>query len=152
MNHPGEIAYLAPLGAPNVALVTNAQRAHLEGMGDLDEVAREKGSIFHRPASRMASPWSMPTMPMLRCGARMAGEHAVRTFGIDHPADVYGKVGQHGLETSLELIAPEGSASIRLRIPGRHNAVQCRGCGCRLSGCRKFRWLPLLPGWKASPA
>ena len=28
MNHPGEIAYLAPLGAPTVALVTNAQRAH----------------------------------------------------------------------------------------------------------------------------
>jgi UDP-N-acetylmuramoyl-tripeptide--D-alanyl-D-alanine ligase len=46
MNHPGEIAYLAPIGAPTVALVTNAQRAHLEGMGDLDEVAREKGSIF----------------------------------------------------------------------------------------------------------
>ena len=46
MNHPGEIAYLAPIGAPTVALVTNAQRAHLEGMGDLDEVAREKGSVF----------------------------------------------------------------------------------------------------------
>ena len=46
MNHPGEIAYLAPLGAPTVAVVTNAQRAHLEGMGDMDEVAREKGGIF----------------------------------------------------------------------------------------------------------
>ena len=46
MNHPGEIAYLTPIGAPTVALVTNAQRAHLEGMGDLDEVAREKGSVF----------------------------------------------------------------------------------------------------------
>ena len=46
MNHPGEIAYLAQIGSPTVALVTNAQRAHLEGMGDLEEVAREKGSIF----------------------------------------------------------------------------------------------------------
>ncbi|OQA35083.1 MAG: UDP-N-acetylmuramoyl-L-alanyl-D-glutamate--2,6-diaminopimelate ligase [Betaproteobacteria bacterium ADurb.Bin341] len=44
MNHPGEIAYLTALGAPTVAVVNNAQRAHLEGMGDLDEVAREKGT------------------------------------------------------------------------------------------------------------
>ncbi|HNP05648.1 MAG TPA: Mur ligase family protein, partial [Rhodocyclaceae bacterium] len=46
MNHPGEIAYLAPLGAPTVAVITNAQRAHLEGMGDLNEVAREKGALY----------------------------------------------------------------------------------------------------------
>lgn len=121
MNHPGEIAYLAPIGAPTVALVTNAQRAHLEGMGDLDEVAREKGSIFvGMPANgiavinaddRYAQTWR-----------EMAGAHAVRTFGIDHAADVSGKVRQHGLETALQLSAPEGEAEIRLSIPGRHNA------------------------------
>src|SRR5512145_53598 len=52
----------------------------------------------------------------------MAGLHTVRTFAIDHVADVHGKVRQHGLETELELNAPEGEALIRLRIPGRHNA------------------------------
>jgi len=121
MNHPGEIAYLAPIGAPTVALVTNAQRAHLEGMGDLDEVAREKGSVFvGMPANgvavinaddRYAPTWR-----------EMAGAHAVRTFGIDHAADVSGKVRQHGLETALQLSVPEGEAEIRLSIPGRHNA------------------------------
>ena len=121
MNHPGEIAYLAPIGAPTVALVTNAQRAHLEGMGDLDEVAREKGSVFvGMPANgvavinaddRYAPTWR-----------EMAGAHAVCTFGIDHVADVSGKVRQHGLETALQLSAPEGEVEIRLSIPGRHNA------------------------------
>ena len=121
MNHPGEIGYLAPLGAPSVALVTNAQRAHLEGMGDLDEVAREKGSIFTGlQANGIAVINADDAYAALWRG--MGGKHAVRTFGIDHPADVYGKVSQHGLETSLELIAPEGTAAIRLRIPGRHNA------------------------------
>ena len=46
MNHPGEIAYLTALARPTVAVVTNAQRAHLEGLGSLAEVAREKGRIY----------------------------------------------------------------------------------------------------------
>ena len=121
MNHPGEIAYLAPLGAPTVALVTNAQRAHLEGMGDLDEVAREKGSIF---AGLQANGVAVINADdaYAETWRAMAAPHAVRTFGVDHAADVFGKVRQHGLETALEVCAQEGEAAIRLSIPGRHNA------------------------------
>ena len=121
MNHPGEIAHLATIGAPTVALVTNAQRAHLEGMGDLDEVAREKGSIFvGMPANGIAViNGDDKYADMWR---EMAGAHTVRTFAIDHAADVHGKVRQHGLETGVYLSAPEGEAEIRLSIPGRHNA------------------------------
>ena len=121
MNHPGEIAYLTALGAPTVAVVTNAQRAHLEGMGDLDEVAREKGTIFDGLTTggvavvsaddRYAALWR-----------RMAGTHAVRSFGIEQPADVQAVVHQQGLETRLDLTAAEGSAAIRIAVPGRHNA------------------------------
>ncbi len=121
MNHPGEIAYLAGIGAPTVAMVTNAQRAHLEGMGDLDEVAREKGAIFGglqdggiaviNADDAYASAWR-----------GMVDGHPVRSFAIDNPADVVASVHQHGLETELELHAPEGTATVKLRIPGRHNA------------------------------
>ncbi len=121
MNHPGEIAYLTGIGAPTVALVTNAQRAHLEGMGDLDEVAREKGSIFNGLSGEgvavinaddtYAAAWHL-----------MAGSRPVSTFAIDHSADVQGKVRQHGLETALHLTTPVGEVNIHLNIPGRHNA------------------------------
>lgn len=121
MNHPGEIAHLATIGAPTVALVTNAQRAHLEGMGDLDEVAREKGSIFvGMPGNGIAVINGDDKYADMWC--EMAGAHTVRTFAIDHAADVHGKVRQHGLETGVYLSAPEGEAEIRLSIPGRHNA------------------------------
>ncbi|MES2770483.1 MAG: UDP-N-acetylmuramoyl-tripeptide--D-alanyl-D-alanine ligase [Pseudomonadota bacterium] len=46
MNQIGEMAYLANIVRPTVALVTNAQRAHLEGMGTLEVIAREKGSLY----------------------------------------------------------------------------------------------------------
>ncbi|MBS1143748.1 MAG: UDP-N-acetylmuramoyl-tripeptide--D-alanyl-D-alanine ligase [Proteobacteria bacterium] len=121
MNHPGEIAYLATIGAPTVALVTNAQRAHLEGMGDMDEVAREKGSIF---SGLLPNGVAVINADDAYAGFwhGMAGQHAVRTFGIDHAADVRGAVRQHGLEIAIDLSAAEGEATITLHIPGRHNA------------------------------
>ncbi len=121
MNHPGEIAYLAPIGAPTVALVTNAQRAHLEGMGDLDEVAREKGAIFSGlPADGVAVINADDAYAGYWRG--VAAGRPVRSFAIDGAADVVGKVRQHGLETAVDLSAPEGEVHIALRIPGRHNA------------------------------
>ncbi len=121
MNHPGEIAYLAPIGAPTVALVTNAQRAHLEGMGDLDEVAREKGAIFSGlPAEGVAVINADDSYAEYWRG--VAAGRPVRSFAIDGAADVVGKVRQHGLETAIDLSAPEGEVHIALRIPGRHNA------------------------------
>ncbi len=121
MNHPGEIAYLARIGAPTVAMVTNAQRAHLEGMGDLDEVAREKGAIFGGlPAGGVAVINADDAYASAWRG--MASGHPVRTFAIDGAADVVASLRQHGLETELELHAPEGEATVKLCIPGRHNA------------------------------
>ncbi|RJP79574.1 MAG: UDP-N-acetylmuramoyl-tripeptide--D-alanyl-D-alanine ligase [Candidatus Zixiibacteriota bacterium] len=47
-NHPGEIALLCRLAQPTAGLVTNVGPAHLEGLGDVEGVAREKGAL---PAS-----------------------------------------------------------------------------------------------------
>ena len=44
-NHPGEIAYLTKIAAPDIAVVTNVYPAHLEGFGSLDAIAKEKMSI-----------------------------------------------------------------------------------------------------------
>jgi UDP-N-acetylmuramoyl-tripeptide--D-alanyl-D-alanine ligase len=121
MNHPGEIAYLAPLGAPTVAVITNAQRAHLEGMGDLNRVAREKGSIF---AGLGAGGVAVVNADDAYAGLwrRMAGRNPLLTFGIERAADVRAVVRQQGLTTVLSLWTPVGQAELKLVVPGRHNA------------------------------
>src|SRR5437588_2747691 len=45
MNHPGEIAALAKLAAPDVAIITNVGIAHLEFMGSREAIAEEKGAL-----------------------------------------------------------------------------------------------------------
>ncbi|MHC4532595.1 MAG: UDP-N-acetylmuramoyl-tripeptide--D-alanyl-D-alanine ligase [Planctomycetota bacterium] len=44
-NHPGEIAYLTLIAAPDIAVVTNVHPAHLEGFGSLHTIIEEKLSI-----------------------------------------------------------------------------------------------------------
>lgn len=45
MNHPGEIAPLAAIAAPDVAIITNIGVAHIEFMGTREAIAQEKGDL-----------------------------------------------------------------------------------------------------------
>ena len=45
MNHPGEVAPLAKIAAPNAAIITNVGVAHIEFMGSREAIALEKGAL-----------------------------------------------------------------------------------------------------------
>jgi len=45
-NHPGEIKFLSELTAPTAGLVTNIGKGHIGFLGSLEEVYREKSSLF----------------------------------------------------------------------------------------------------------
>ena len=46
MNTIGEIDRLTEICAPTIGLITNVGRAHLEGLGDMEGVAKAKGGII----------------------------------------------------------------------------------------------------------
>jgi len=87
MNHPGEIARLAAIAAPTVALVNNAQREHQEFMHTVEAVARENGSVLAAlPVDGVAVfPGDDEYTPLWR---ELAGDRAVLTFGLSDACDV----------------------------------------------------------------
>lgn len=121
MNHPGEIAYLSALAQPTVALVNDAQRAHLQGLGTVEEVAQEKGAIYGglggagvaviNADDAHAAYWQ-----------DINAERPFVTFGIEHAADVSGRCTLRGLGSRLALSTPQGAVEFALQVPGLHNA------------------------------
>ena len=122
MNHPGEIAYIAALAQPTVALVNNAQREHQEFMGTVEAVARENGQVIAalRAGGTAVFPNDDDHTSVWR---ELAQGHPVLTFSdVDPAADV------HALDAdwadgawTLRFTSPAGEQTCRLRIAGRHN-------------------------------
>src|SRR6185369_9107204 len=86
--HPGEIAALAAITAPTVALVNNAQREHQEFMATVEAVARENGSVISalRPAGVAVFPADEDFTALWK---QVAGARPCMTFGSrDAGADI----------------------------------------------------------------
>jgi len=120
MNHKGEIAYLAAIARPTVALVNNAQREHLEFMSSVDEVAAENAGVYGAlPAHGIAV--VNADDPHAGFFRRAAGARRVVDFGIDAKAMVTGGYSLKALQSEIVVRTPEGEASATLAIPGLHN-------------------------------
>lgn len=122
-NHPGEIAYLTGLAQPDVAMITNAGPAHLEGFGSIQGVIKAKGEIFRgiRPGGT-----AIINADDLACPQwlEMAKAHRIVRFGFSQDAEVRGLAYDAG---ELRLATAQGELSVKLPLAGRHNAVNALG-------------------------
>jgi UDP-N-acetylmuramoyl-tripeptide--D-alanyl-D-alanine ligase len=120
MNHPGEIRYCTMLALPNVAIVNNAQQAHLEGLGDVAAVARAKGEIFD---GLLAGGTAVINADDAQAGMwrELAKGKRVLEFGLENDADVSAKVELTPQGSVLDLTTPLGSSRTQLRVAGIHN-------------------------------
>jgi UDP-N-acetylmuramoyl-tripeptide--D-alanyl-D-alanine ligase len=126
MNHPGEIAALAAMAQPTVALVNNAQREHLEFMQTVQAVAQENGAVLSaldpRGVAVFPSDDEYTAVWQGLAGARRCVEFSLAA-NPDIKADALGCVSAqwvhgawqvHGRGMGTELHYP-------LAIAGRHN-------------------------------
>jgi UDP-N-acetylmuramoyl-tripeptide--D-alanyl-D-alanine ligase len=133
MNHVGEIARLARIAQPTIALVNNAQREHQEFMASVEAVARENGAVIESLAAGGTAvfPADDAFTPLWR---QLAGRRPVLTFALDpQPGDARrnAAAGEADLTAeamwlddhwALTLHTPAGAVAVALRMAGAHNA------------------------------
>ncbi len=126
-SHPGEIAVLANIAAVNVAIITNAARAHIEGFGSLEEVARTKGAILDGLGVRGTAVLNRDD-PFFAAWSERAGAARLQSFGLSSAADFRAenvrfavRDNQTGYE--FDLLTPNGGCPIWLPLAGKHNVL-----------------------------
>jgi UDP-N-acetylmuramoyl-tripeptide--D-alanyl-D-alanine ligase len=122
MNHPGEISYLSRLAHPTVALITNAQRAHLAGLGTLTDVARAKGEIFQGLTDDGIAVINADD-PHADLWRQLAVGKKTLSFGMAAPADVRATAKTRAFSSEIVLQDQHDSVEFTLPVPGRHNVM-----------------------------
>jgi len=123
MNHPGEIATLAAIAQPTVALVNNAQREHLEFMATVEAVAQENGSVLDAlPDDGVAVfPADDAFMPLW---LGKAGKHRTLRFGGNAASGAQVWLTQARWAQAawqVSAMTPIGALHYALHIAGAHN-------------------------------
>ena len=115
-NHPGEIAHLASLAAPDAAVLTNIGKGHIGFFGTLKAIYEEKTALFQAVEARGLCFINMDD-PLLsqypEGGARV-------TVGQDPRNDFFGRVESVDPLGRITMVMMD-QIRVKLNIPGRHN-------------------------------
>jgi UDP-N-acetylmuramoyl-tripeptide--D-alanyl-D-alanine ligase len=121
MNHPGEIALLAELIRPTVALVNNAQREHQEFMQSVEATARENGSVLAALPSEAGVavfPADDACTPVWR---ELTGTRRVIDFALEATAVVTATCEIGPENARVSMATPAGLIETQLAVTGMHN-------------------------------
>lgn len=116
-NHPGEIADLASIVEPDIAIITSIGRVHLEGLGSVEGVASEKAAILGAMAHGgwaaicIDEPAILPHIEPMERGI---------TFGFSTDADL--RICQCSVTTAGTTFTLNDRTPWRLPLYGMHHA------------------------------
>ncbi len=125
MNHPGEIAPLARLARPDLALITTVAPAHLEAFGNIEGIAHEKASIFEGLGNEGLALFNgdLDVTPVLSAAAAGAG---VKSYEFGFGPELFCQL----VEVQVTANSTTARARIgktpvvfKLSVPGRHFAL-----------------------------
>ncbi len=118
-NHQSEISYLTQLVKPDVAIITNAAAAHLEGFGSLDGVAKAKGEIFEGLDDSGIAILNHDD-DKFAYWKGLLGNKRIISFGASEAADV-----TYVRNNNVLTVRVNGSDKFDLKLPllGKHNVL-----------------------------
>ncbi len=121
MNRPGEIGRLTEIADPDIGLITNVGRAHLEGVGSVEGVARAKVELLEKMSPRALAILNGDDRMLMQAAAAFRKKPITFGQGLQNPvrADRIKNLGREGF--SFDIHWGGKRFSVRLKVPGFHN-------------------------------
>src|SRR5437763_7456377 len=118
MNHPGEVAMLAKLAAPDAAIITNIGVAHIEFMGSREAIAAEKGTLAKAvaPDGTVILNADDPFSKKIAVGTRAKVVFAGTTEGTVRASEIT----QSAAGTDFTILEGAHRCRAQLPVPGLH--------------------------------
>lgn len=118
MNHPGEIAALARIAAPDAAIITNVGIAHIEFMGTREAIALEKGALAAaiRPEGWVVLNAEDAFTPLISAGTKAR----VITAGTTKGSVCAGEISQDAHGAEFTILEGAHRCRAKLPVPGLH--------------------------------
>ncbi len=131
-NHRGEISRLTKIAQPNVAVINNVGRAHVEGFGSVEAIAEAKAEIYQGLETGGVAVINADDHFYPDWRSKTTNYQQI-SFGFSSSADVRVEVVEEGL---IKLFFDAQEAIVKLALLGRHNACNaaavtavCLGAG-----------------------
>ena len=118
MNHPGEIAMLAKIAAPDAAIITNIGVAHIEFLGSREAIAREKAELAAavQPPGWVVLNADDPFTPLITGKTRARVILAGTTSG----AICAGEISQSASGSEFTILEGAHRCRAQVPVPGLH--------------------------------
>jgi UDP-N-acetylmuramoyl-tripeptide--D-alanyl-D-alanine ligase len=121
-NHPGEMKVLCDLLSPNMGIITNIGKEHLEGFGSIEEVAKEESEVYlsvinHNGIAVVNAddPW------LLSMSKRIGNQITISTNKME--ADFYAQIETEMPELTFQLFHKQRLIGrFTTQLSGRYNA------------------------------
>jgi UDP-N-acetylmuramoyl-tripeptide--D-alanyl-D-alanine ligase len=120
-NAPGEIARLAGIALPDIALITNIAPAHLEGLRTMEGVAREKGDLFRGLPNNGVAVVNATDLRVVREAARCPAEKVYFGVALNDFSGRILSMSDDGMRIAIRTPAGEFASSIG--VAGEHHLV-----------------------------
>lgn len=119
----GEIARLAQVAPPDIAVELNVAPVHLEFFESVEHIAAGKAQLIENLKPEGTAILNADDERV--AAMRVKHDGRTLTFGIENAADVFAseiESARFGL-SRFRLVTPLGEAQAELRLPGRHNLL-----------------------------
>ncbi len=131
-NAPGEIAYSAQLVHPDAAVITNAEAVHLAGFGNVANVAKEKGAIYHALHQDGVAVINLDDAhgaswygEMSAAGKKIitCAKHSIHQQGVAPDFWLENITVSEQGDYQFDIVSRDSSVTIHAALPGEHNVT-----------------------------